>query len=187
METVKDINRWLLNPEHRPLGSVECLSLCRRKVFELCLSKPLRSRHIFSSLDVRLRLLKCFVKHSRVCRNGRAWALMLSCRSRCREDSVDMLSEQKPCTGIDRNRKRFLFDGCHGIVERICRICVLAENLSVVRKQSVRCTLACPFNESVKVLWPKSMDDFKSITTVFSHNLLYLFALQQFTHKLMGQ
>ena len=186
MEIATDINRWLLNPVHRPLDSVECRSLRWHKVFELCLSKSVRSLRIFSNLDARSHLLTCCVKHFRVCRNGRVLVSMLSGRSRCREDFADKLSEQKPYTGIGRNRKSFLFDGCHGIVERICRICVLAESLSVVRKQSVRCTLAGPFNESVKVLWPKSMGDFKSITTIFSHNLLYLFALQQFTHKLMG-
>jgi len=98
-----------------------------------------------------------------------------------------MLSEQKPCTGIDRNRKRFLFDGCRGIGKRICRIGILAESLTVVRKQFVPRALACPFNVLAKVFWPKFMGELKSITTIFSHNLLYLFVLQQFTCKLMGQ
>jgi len=98
-----------------------------------------------------------------------------------------MLSEQKPYKGIDRNMKKFLSGDCHGIGEHICRNLVLAGSLSVVKKQSVRCTLASPFNKSRKVLWPKFMGELKSITIIFSHNLLYLFVLQQFTQKLMGQ
>jgi hypothetical protein len=39
----------------------------------------------------------------------------------------------------------------------------------------------------LKALWPKPMGIFKSIPTIFSHNLLYLFALRQFTQKLTGQ
>jgi hypothetical protein len=38
-----------------------------------------------------------------------------------------------------------------------------------------------------KVFWPKFMGKLKSITTIFSHNLLYLFELQQFTQTLTGQ
>jgi len=39
----------------------------------------------------------------------------------------------------------------------------------------------------MKVYWPKFKDKLKSIPIIFSHNLLYLFVLQQFTQKLMGQ
>ena len=162
----------------RPLGSVECQSLRWRKVFGLCLSKPARSRRRFSSLDVRSHLPMYCVKHSRVCRNGKVSAALLEDRFRCLEGSGDRLSAQMPCTGIDRNRKMFLSDGCRDIVERIRRIVFWEESLTVVRRLFVRCTLAGPFNESVKVLWPKPTGDFKSIPTIFSHNLLYLFGLQ---------
>ena len=187
METVKDINRWWLNPGHRLLGSTECRSLRWRKVFGLCLSKSVRSRHRFSSLDVRLHLPMCCVKHSSVFRNGKVSTGLLEDSFRCLEDSGDRLFGQTPYKGIDRNRKKFLFDGCHNIAERICRIVFWEESLTVVRRLFVRCTLAGPFNESVKVLWPKPTGDFKSIPTIFSHNLLYLFGLQQFAYKLMGQ
>ena len=187
METVKDINRWWLNPGRRLLGPTECRSLRWRKVFGLCLSKFVRSRHRFSSLDVRSHWPMCCVKHSRVFRNGKVSTALLEDSFRCLEDSGDRLSGQKPYKGIDRSRKNSLFDGCHDIFERICRIVFWEESLSVVRKLFARCTLADPFNESVKVLWPKSMGDFKSIPIICSHNLLYLFGLQHFSHKLMGQ
>ncbi len=187
METKKDINRWWLNPGHRLLDSTECRSLRWHRVFELCLSKPVRSRRRFSSLDVRLHLPMCCVKHSRVFRNGKVSPALLEDSFRCLEDSGDRLSGQRPYKGIDRSRRKFLFDGCPDIVERICRIVFWEESLSVVRKLFARRTLADPFNESMKVLWPKSMGDFKSIPVICSHNLLCLFGLQHFSHKLMGQ
>ena len=81
----------------------------------------------------------------------------------------------------------FLFGSCHGIGKHIYRTDVLAGSLSVVRTLFVRCTLAGPFNVSAKLFWPKSIDELKSITTIFSHNLLILFALQQFSKALTGQ
>jgi len=98
-----------------------------------------------------------------------------------------MLSEQKPYRDIDRNKKKSLFDNCLRICEHICRIVFLEESLSVVRKLFVQHALANPFNESMKIYWPKFKGKLKSIPTIFSHNLLYLFALQQFALKLMGQ
>ena len=127
------------------------------------------------------------VKHPRVYRNGKVSAALLEDSFRCLVGSDDRLSGQMSCIGTDRNRKKFLSDGCRDILERICRIASWEESLTVVRRLFVRCTLAGPFNETVKVLWPKSTGDFKSIPIIFSHNLLYLFDLQQFTHKLMGQ
>jgi hypothetical protein len=47
--------------------------------------------------------------------------------------------------------------------------------------------LTNPFSKSVKVYWPKSKGKLKSNPTFFSHNILYLFGLQQFNDKLMGQ
>jgi len=151
------------------------------------LLKPVQSRRIFSSLDARLHLLKCCVKHCRVFRSGKALTASLLNRSRCPEDSVDKLSGQKSYTGIGLNMKRFLFDGCRDIGEHICRIVFEAESLTVVRRLFVRHTLAGPFNKSVKVSQPKFICDFKSNPIIFSRNILYLTNLQQFTHKLMGQ
>jgi hypothetical protein len=98
-----------------------------------------------------------------------------------------MLSGQRPCIGIDRNRKKFLPDDCLRICERICRIVFWEESLSVVRKPYALYALAKPFNELVKVSRLKFKGKLKSFPIIFSHNLLYLFVLQQFTQKLMGQ
>jgi len=187
MEIVKDISRWWLNPTRKPLGSTERRSLRWHKVFELCLSKPVRSRRRFSSLDVRLHLPMYCVKHSRVCHNGKVSAALLEDRFRCLEGSGDMLSGQTPYRGIDRNRKMFLSDGCRDIVAHIGRIVFWGESLTVVRKLPVQHALANPFSKSRKVYWPKVKGKLKSIPVIISHNLLYLFGLQQFNHKLMGQ
>jgi len=77
--------------------------------------------------------------------------------------------------------------GCLRICERICRIVFWGESLSIVRKLYVQHVLANPFNGLMKVYWPKFKGKLKSIPIIFSHNLLYLFILQQFTQKLMGQ
>jgi hypothetical protein len=61
------------------------------------------------------------------------------------------------------------------------------ESLSVVRKLYAQYALAGPFDGLMKVYWPKFKGELKSIPIIFSHNLLYLFVLQQFTQKLMGQ
>jgi len=187
METVTDINRWLLNLKHRLLDSVECQSLRWRKVFELCLLKSVRSPRIFSSLDFRSHSPTCCVTRFREYRNGKAWIALPAGMSRCPEDSADMLSEQKPCTDTDRNMKKSLFDSCLCVVARTCRIDVSVESLLVARKQFVRYTLASPFLFLVKVFWPKSISEFKSTTTIFYRNLFNLFILQHLTYKLMGQ
>jgi hypothetical protein len=83
--------------------------------------------------------------------------------------------------------RNFLSDGCRDIVERICRIASWVENLPVVRKQSAQYSSADPFGKSPKVYWPRFMGKFKSIPIIFYYNLLYLFDLQQFSFKLMGQ
>ena len=184
METTKDINRWWLNPTRRPLGPVACRSLRWHKAPAPCLSKPVRNRRRFSNLDRRLRWPTYCVTSSRVSRNGKASAAWLEDRLRCLEGSGDTLSGQTPCTGIGRNRKMFLSDGCHDIVERIGRIVFGEESLTVVRRRSVRHALANSFNKSMKVYWPKSKGKLKSIPILFSHNLLYLFVLQQFSKNL---
>src|SRR5210317_1788560 len=122
METVKDINRWWTNPMRRLLGSIECRNLRRHKVFAPCRSRPVQSRHRFSSLDACLHVPVYGVKHSRVCHSGIASTAMLEDRFRCLGGSGDRLSGQTPCTSIDRSKKMFLYDGCRDIVERICRI-----------------------------------------------------------------
>jgi len=98
-----------------------------------------------------------------------------------------MLSGRKPCIGIGRNKKKFLPDDCPDICERICRIVFWEESLSVVRKPYALYALAKPFNGFMKVYWLKFKGKLKSIPIIFSHNLLFLFYLQQFTQKLMGQ
>ena len=162
----------------RPLGPVACRSLRWHKVPAPCLSESARSRRRFSSPDARWHWPGYCVTPSRGCRSGTASIAWLEDRLRCLEGSGDRLSGQRPYTGIDRSRKRFLPDGCHDIVERIGRIVSWEERLTVVRKRYVRHALANPFSKSVKVFWPKSKGKLKSIPIVFSHNILYLFGLQ---------
>jgi hypothetical protein len=88
-----------------------------------------------------------------------------------------MLSGQKPYIDIDQSRKKFLFDGYLSICVRNYQIASLEENLSVVRKPSLRYALAKPFNKSIKEYWPKFNGNLKSIPVIFSHNSLYLLAL----------
>jgi len=187
MEIVTDINRWLLNPEHKPLALTEFRSLSWHRVFEPCLLTLVRSRRIFSSFDARLHLPRYCVKRFCECRNGRVLVALLVNKFRCREGSVGMLSERTPYTGTDRNRKKSLLDNCLDIGERICRIASLEESLSVVRKQSVQLALASPFNDSLKVYWLNVVNELKSIPIIFSHKLLNLLVLCQFSIKLTGQ
>jgi len=187
METVINIDRWLMNLRHKPLDPTECRSLRWRKAFELCLSESVQSPRIFSSLDFRLLLQEWFEKRCLGYRNDKVSVALHGDMFRCREGFGDMLSERKPCKGIDRNRRKFLCDDCHGIVERICRNVSLARNLSVVRKQSVRYSLANPFGKTAKVNWSKFTGKLKSIPLIFSHKLLCLLVLQQFSFKLTGQ
>ena len=161
--------------------SIRPLSIC------VCHFFHGQSRHRFSNPDARLRLLKYFVTSLLECHNDRALASLLAGRSLRREDSDEMLSGQKPCTGIDRNRKNSLFDNCRDIGERICRIVFCQESPSVVKKRSVQRALANPFNKSVKAYWPKFTDELKSNPTIFSHKLLKLLVLHQFSITLMGQ
>ena len=187
METVTYTNRWSLNPEHRSLGSIEARSLRWSTAFEPCLSKHVRNLHIFSSLGFRLPLPEWCARHFHEFHNDKVLDALLSGRFRCPEGFADKLSEQKSYTDIDRSMKKFLFDGFRDIFVHTCRIPFWVENLTVVRKRSVRHALVNPFCKCVKVCWPKFNCKLKSIPTIFSHNLLYLFALQQFTHKLTGQ
>lgn len=104
----------------------------------------------FSSFDFRRPLPEYFEKPFHKYHNGRAWIASLKDKSQYREGFGKMLSGQKSYKDIDPNRKRFLSDSCHGIGECICRTRVLAGSLSVVRKQFTRCTLASPFDATVK-------------------------------------
>jgi hypothetical protein len=70
--------------------------------------------------------------------------------------------------------------------EHICRILVLVRSLSVARKLFAPRALASPFNVVGKVIWPKFMSELKSVTVIFSHNLLNLLVLQQFPKTLTG-
>ena len=187
MGKVTDINRWWLNPKRKRLVEVRPQSLLRRTVFELCLSIFERNRHRCASLDFRLLWPECCEKPFRGCRSGTAWITWLADRFRCPEGSGDMLSGQKSCRGIDRSRKKFSLDSCRDIVERICRIRVSAGDPSAVRKQFVQRALASPFRVSTKVVWPKFMGELKSITAIYSHNLLSSFTLQQSPKTLAGQ
>ena len=187
MEKVTDINRWLLNRERKQLVSIVRRSLRWCTATVRCLSKRVRSRHIFASLDFRLPWPACCEKLFHGCHNGRVWIASLASRFRCLEGSVDMLSEQKPYIGIGRDKRKFVSDSCLDTDEHICRIRVLASSLSVVRKRSSLCALAGPFNVSMKIIGPKFISELKSITLIFSHNLLNLFALQLFSKILTGQ
>jgi hypothetical protein len=79
------------------------------------------------------------------------------------------------------------FDNCRDTAEHKRRIGAWARSPAVVRKQFVLRASANPFNVEAKVSWPKSKDELKSKTTIFSHNLLYLFNLYQFLKTLTGQ
>ncbi len=187
MEKATGINRWWLNPKRKRLVEVRPQSSLLRTAFERCLSTFVRSRHRFASLDFRLPLPGCCERLFRGYRNGRVLIASLADKFRCPEDSVDKLSEQKPCRGIDRSRRKFVSDSFHDIGERICRTRVLAGSLSVVRKLVARCALANPLAVNKQVSWPKSMRELKSITTIYSHNLLSTFGLQRFPKTLTGQ
>jgi len=78
-------------------------------------------------------------------------------------------------------------DDCRDTGGCKCRIGAWAKSPAVARKQFVLRASANPFNIKVEVFWPKSKDELKSKTTIFSHNLLYLFNLHQFLKTLTGQ
>jgi hypothetical protein len=79
------------------------------------------------------------------------------------------------------------FDDCRNIAEHKHRIGAWAKSPAVVRRQFVLRASANPFNEKEKAFWPKSKNELKSKTTIFSRNLLYLFNLHQFLKTLTGQ
>jgi len=147
--------------------------------------------HIFCKISPRLSSIpSSFLRIAKLfqgCRNDKVWNALLAEKFRCPEGSVDMLFEQKPYRGIDGIRNKFLSDSCHDIDEHICRIRVLAGGLSVVRKLFAPCALASPFNVVGKVIWPKFMGELKSVTVIFSHNLLNSLVLQHFSKTLTGQ
>jgi hypothetical protein len=72
---------------------------------------------------------------------------------------------------------------CHDNGGHSGRIGAWARSPAVVRKRFVQYASANPFKD----FWPKCKEELKSITTIFSHNLLYLFDLQQFSKTLTGQ
>jgi hypothetical protein len=80
-----------------------------------------------------------------------------------------------------------VLDDCLDTGGHKCRIDAWAKSPAVVRRRFVLRASANPFNVEVKVFWPKSKDELKSKTTIFSHNLLYLFNLYQFLKTLTGQ
>ena len=171
----------------RPLGSVAGRSLRRHKVFGLGVLRFVRSLRRFSSLDFRLLSPAWFGTPSRVSRNDTVSTASLEDRFLCLEGSDDRLSERTPYISIDRSRKRFWFCNCRGIVERICRMRVWAGSPGVVKKRFAPCTLADPFDVAMEIIWPKSKSKLKSITVIFSYNLLCLLVLQNFTKALTGQ
>jgi hypothetical protein len=187
METVKDINRWWLNPGRMLRVLVERRILRWHKVPVLFGLARAQTRRKFASLGFRLPLQAWYEIRFRGCRNGKSLAASHADKFGCREDFDDRLSVRTPCRDIDRNMKKFAFRSCLDIGEHICRIRVLAESLSVVRKQSVQRALARPFKVLTKVFWPRSMGELKSIPVIFSHNLLCLLVLQQFNQTLTGQ
>jgi hypothetical protein len=81
----------------------------------------------------------------------------------------------------------FAFDDCRDTAEHKHRIGAWAKSPAVARRRFVLSASANPFNEKAKAFWPKSKDELKSKTTIFSRNLLYLFNLRQFLKTLTGQ
>jgi len=98
-----------------------------------------------------------------------------------------MLSAQTSCKETGRNMRISAFDDCRDTAEHKRRIGALARSPAVVRRRFVLRASANPFNEKEKAFWPKSKDELKSKTTIFSRNLLYLFNLRQFLKTLTGQ
>ena len=78
-------------------------------------------------------------------------------------------------------------ENCRDIGGHINRIGAWAKSPEAVRKRFVLSALANPFNIKAKVFWPKSKNELKSKTTIFSHNMLYLFNLRQSLKSLTGQ
>jgi hypothetical protein len=78
-------------------------------------------------------------------------------------------------------------DDCRGIGGYIGRDGAWARSPGVVRRWFVPRASANPFDVEDKVFWPKSENELKSKTTIFSHNLLHLFDLHQFLKTLTGQ
>jgi hypothetical protein len=81
----------------------------------------------------------------------------------------------------------FAFDDCRDTAEHKRRIGAWAGSPAVVRRRFAPRASANPFNEKEKAFWPKSKNELKSKTTIFSRNLLYLFNLRQFLKTLTGQ
>jgi hypothetical protein len=79
------------------------------------------------------------------------------------------------------------FDDCRDTAEHKRRIGAWARSPVVARRRFVLRASANPFNVEAKAFWPKSKDELKSKTTIFSRNLLYLFNLRQFLKTLTGQ
>jgi len=98
-----------------------------------------------------------------------------------------MLSAQTSCKETGRNMRTFGLDDCRRTGEYKYRAGSLAKSPAVVRRRFVLRASANPFNEKEKAFWPKSKNELKSKTTIFSRNLLYLFNLRQFLKTLTGQ
>jgi hypothetical protein len=98
-----------------------------------------------------------------------------------------MLSVQTSCKETGRNMKTSECDDCRGIGGYIGRDGAWARSPGVVRRWFVPRASANPFDVEDKVFWPKSENELKSKTTIFSHNLLHLFDLHQFLKTLTGQ
>jgi hypothetical protein len=98
-----------------------------------------------------------------------------------------MLSAQTSCKDTGRNMRTSVCDDCRDTGEHKYRIGTWAKSPEVVRRRFVLCASANPFNVEAKAFWPKSKDELKSKTTIFSRNLLYFYDLQQFSKTLTGQ
>jgi hypothetical protein len=173
METVTYTNRWLLNPAHIPLYSAVRRNSRRHKAIRFCLSGFVLSLRNFSSGDFRLPSPAWFGKQSLLFRSDRVLTALPEEKFRCPENSDERLFGQRPCKGVSRNRKKFLFDDCRYICERICRIVSLEDSLTVVRKLFCLNALADTFSQFVKVSRRKLEGKMKSIPIIIFHNLLF--------------
>lgn len=187
MEIVSNINLWSSSREHRHLDPVERRNLRRHRVFLLWRLTPVQNPRRCASLAVRWLLPVCCERLCREYRSDRAWPVSLADIFRYRAGSTGTLFAQTSCINTGRNMRMSARGDCRDNGGHSGRIGTWAESPAVVRKQCVRCASANPFNTIAKVFWPKCKDELKSITTIFSHNILYLFDLQQFPKMLTGQ
>ena len=187
METVSNINLWLSNREHKHLDPVEHRNRRRHRASSLWRLVPAQNPRRYASLAFRWLLPVCCERLCRECHSDRVWPVSLADIFRYLAGSAGTLSVQTSCIDTDRNMRTSVRGDCRDNGGHTDRNGAWAESPAVVRKRCVRCASANPFNGRAKAFWPKCKDELKSITTIFSHNILYLFDLQQIPKTLTGQ